>query len=172
MKEYSGRKRKRMPKRTEKGFTLVELLVALTIATAIMGVLTASVITVMRTTAQNDEWNVNLRQVQNAGHWITRDTLMAQTVSDNTTGVFLALFWNDWTQDNNVKYYLNTDNLTRSLNNGKAILIAQYTDKAHTTCHWDAATQKLTVTIRASLHGKTYVEQTYQISPRTTNWGG
>ena len=83
-------------KTTEKGFTLIEMLVALAILGAIMGVMSAAVITIMRTNSQNTEWNVNLRQVQNAGHWISRDALMAQVVSTNTTGVFLALSWSDW----------------------------------------------------------------------------
>jgi prepilin-type N-terminal cleavage/methylation domain-containing protein len=167
MKAYGGEKRKTMPKITEKGYTLIELLIALAIAGAIMGVMVASIVVITRTTAQNDEWNVNLRQVQNTGHWITNDALMAQVVSDNTTGVFLSLSWNDWTNNNNVLYRLNGGNLTRSLNGGPAILIAQYivTNPAYTSCHWDTTLQQLTVHVRAS-EGTRYAEGTYQIRPR------
>ncbi len=157
-------------KTTEKGFTLIEMLVTLSIAAAIMGVMSASVITIFRTNAQNDEWNVNIRQVQNAGQWITRDALMAQVVSDNTTGVFLRLSWSDWNNPlgTNVQYILNgtTHTLTRSLNGGPAILIAQNIVTANTTCVWNANGKTLTVKIRASLRGVRYAENTYQISPR------
>jgi prepilin-type N-terminal cleavage/methylation domain-containing protein len=172
MKAYGGEKRKTMPKITEKGYTLIEILVALAIAGAIMGVMSASVITITRTTSQNDEWNVNTRQVQNAGHWITDDALMAQVVSDNTTGVFLSLKWSDWDNtssnqyNNNVLYVISGNTLTRSLNGGPAILIAQYvvTDN-HTTCKWDTTLQQLTVKIRAA-ESTRYVDGTYQIRPR------
>jgi hypothetical protein len=113
-----------------------------------------------------------MRQVQNAGYWITHDALMAQSVSTNTTGFFLTLSWSDWnnttgTQYNNIiNYALNGNTLTRSLNGGSAILIAQYIVPPTTTCQWDSNGGKLTVTIRASLHGKRYAQQTYQISPR------
>jgi prepilin-type N-terminal cleavage/methylation domain-containing protein len=168
-------------KTTEKGFTLIEMLVAMAIAGAIMGVMSAAVITIIRTTAQNDEWNVNLRQVQNAGHWITSDALMAQAVVIPTPGHFpLTLKWSDWNNisstqyNNNIKYILNGSTLTRSLNDGPAILIAQYIvpDPAFTNCVWNATEQKLTVNIRASLHGTRYAQEKYEISPRPANRGG
>lgn len=166
-----------MSKLTEKGFTLIELLVAMAIAGAIMGVMSASVITIMRVTEQNDEWNVNLRQVQNAGRWISSDALMAQAVSVNTPGVFLSLSWNDWDNNNAVRYVLDGGNLTRSLSinggpYGPAIIIAQYvvTNPAYTNCTWDANNTKLTVKLRASEKGTRFVEQTYEVRPRPMNW--
>jgi prepilin-type N-terminal cleavage/methylation domain-containing protein len=169
----------------QKGFTLIEILVALAIAGVILGVTSAAVITIIKTSSQNDEWNVNLRQVQNAGHWITRDALMAQVVSDNTPGVFLNLSWCDWDNNTyNVQYDLDgttlTRSLTRSLSGESPVLIsqsliAQYIvpDPAYTNCDWNDNDQKLTVTIRASLHSNDrYVEKTYEISPRPANRGG
>lgn len=165
-----------MLKAGEKGFTLVEVLVALAIAGAVISVTSAAVITVIRTTGLNDEWNTNLRQVQNAGNWITKDVLMAQSVSDNTDGVFLDISWSDWdNNNNNVQYIINGDNtLTRSFNGGPAILISQYIVTDNTTCDWNADEQKLTVNIKASLHGQSprAVQETYEISPRPMNRGG
>ena len=169
-------KAKTVPKTTEKGFTLVEVLVSLTIAGAILGVMSAAVLTIMKTSAQNEEWNMNLRQVQNAGHWITRDALMAQVVSDNTTGYFLTLSWYDWDNNNNTaNYVLNGNTLTRSYNGGAATLIAQYvvSDPAFTSCQWNDIEKKLTVKIRASLNNNNrYVEKIYEISPRPATRGG
>src|SRR4030042_1695744 len=89
-----------MLKASEKGFTLIEVLVALFILSSIMTVATAAVIVTMKTSSQNNEWNVNLYQVQNAGNWISRDALMAQTVDIDNPGVLLNLSWSDW-DDNN-----------------------------------------------------------------------
>ncbi|MGA7677256.1 MAG: prepilin-type N-terminal cleavage/methylation domain-containing protein [Dehalococcoidia bacterium] len=174
-----------MLKTTEKGFTLIEVLVALAILGAIMGVMSAAVISIMKVNTQNTEWNVNLRQVQNAGHWISRDALMAQVVSDNKTGVFLALTWSDWDGNSyNVDYVLNVNDstLTRQLNvrhldgstDDSTLLIAKYIDPAFTTCSWDGDENNLTVTIKASLHGNKdrYVKRTYEISPRPALRGG
>jgi len=171
-------------KTTEKGFTLVEVLVALAILGAIMGVMSAAVITILKTGSQNNEWNVNLRQVQNAGHWITRDALMAQTVSDNKPGVFLNLSWSDWDSNNyDVEYFFDGNTLMRKLkvtlnaqvvNDGAAILIAEYiVPPPYTSCAWVSDNKTLTVTIRASLHGGgRFAERTYEISPRPSLRGG
>lgn len=118
--------------------------------------------------------------MQNAGHWITRDALMAQVVRDNTPGVFLDISWSDWNNisstqyNNNIQYILNGSTLTRSFNGGPAILIAQYIVTDNTTCVWNANEQRLTVNIRASSRGQSprAVQETYQISPRPMNRGG
>jgi prepilin-type N-terminal cleavage/methylation domain-containing protein len=78
-----------MQKATEKGFTLLEILVSLAILSAIMTVISAATILIMKTSSQNEELNVNLRQVQNAGHWVSQDALMAQIVDLDKPGVFL-----------------------------------------------------------------------------------
>lgn len=165
-----------MLKATEKGFTLIELLVALAILGAIMGVMSAAVITIMRVNSQNTEWNVNLRQVQNAGHWISRDALMAKVVTTDEDGVFLALSWSDWEGNSyNVEYFFDGNTLKRKLNGGDAILIAEYivTDALYTNVTWDDNDKKLTMQIRASLHeGSRYAERTYEISPRPVVRGG
>jgi prepilin-type N-terminal cleavage/methylation domain-containing protein len=162
-------------KTTEKGFTLIEVLVALAILGAIMGVMSAAVITILKTSSQNNEWNVNLRQVQNAGHWISQDTLMAQVVTTDSPGVFLALSWCNWDgNDNVVQYFFDGNTLKRQLNGGAAILIAEYvvTDVLYTNCNWNDDDKKLTVNIRASLHGSRYAERTYEIFPRPAARGG
>jgi len=163
-------------KTTEKGFTLIEVLVALAIMGAIMTVASAAVVVITRTSTQNNEWNFNLRQVQNAGHWISRDALMAQVVAPQTGGHFpLTLSWTDWDgNSDNVVYILdgNTHTLRRQLNGGaNPLFIADCIDPAYTTYVWDAPTNKLIVTIRASLNGVGYVERIYEIFPRTSGGG-
>ncbi|MCX6010171.1 MAG: prepilin-type N-terminal cleavage/methylation domain-containing protein [Chloroflexi bacterium] len=65
-------------KTTEKGFTLVELLVALSIAAFVTAAASMTIITMMRLTPKTNNWAIALRQVQNAGYWISRDVQMSQ----------------------------------------------------------------------------------------------
>ena len=165
-----------MIKAAEKGFTLVEVLAAIAILSAIVTVTSAAVVVVMRTTSQNNEWNVNMRQVQNAGHWISHDALMAQEVDTTIPGTFLALSWSDWDGNSyNVEYFFDGDMLKRRLNGGPETLIAEYIiPPPATTCTWCDTDNKLTVTIKASLHGEEgrCVEKTYEINPRPAIKGG
>jgi prepilin-type N-terminal cleavage/methylation domain-containing protein len=164
-----------MLKLTEKGFTLVEVLVSLAILSAIGTVMSAATITIMQTSSQNAEWNVNLRQVQNAGHWISQDAIMAQEIATNKPGVFLSVVWSDWSGNSfNVDYVLEGNTLKRQLNDNPAFLIADYIVPEDTTCVWVEEENTLTVTIKASLHGdegKHWVERVYEISPRSVAKG-
>jgi prepilin-type N-terminal cleavage/methylation domain-containing protein len=161
-------------KSREKGFTLIELLVSLAILGAIMGVMSAAVIIIMKTSSQNNEWNINLRQVQNAGYWISKDALMAQEVDTHKPNVFLSLSWSDWAGDSYIVDYVLEDNTTlmrRQLNDSSEFLIAQYivhddTPTSPTRCVWNDEENKLKVYIKASVHEGRYVEKTYEISPR------
>ena len=81
-------------KTTEKGLTLVELLVALSIAAFVTAAASMTIITMMRLTPMTNNWAIALRQVQDAGYWISRDVMMSQTIlvdSDPGTPTFLTL---------------------------------------------------------------------------------
>ena len=78
----------------EKGFTLLEVLVTIAILGAIMGTMSAAAITIMKVSPQNKNWAIALRQVQNAGYWISRDVQMADNVTfdaNPATPEFLTL---------------------------------------------------------------------------------
>ena len=79
----------------ERGFTLIEVLVTVAILGAIMGVMTAAVIMIMKVSPQNNNWAIALRQVQNAGYWISRDVQMSDNLTfdgDPATPEFLTLY--------------------------------------------------------------------------------
>jgi prepilin-type N-terminal cleavage/methylation domain-containing protein len=63
------------------GFTLVELLVAIAISSLITSGLTLTIFQVFSGNARNSSEMTVVRQVQNAGHFISRDVLMAQVMT-------------------------------------------------------------------------------------------
>ena len=63
------------------GFTLIELLVAIAISSLITSGLTLTIFQVFGGNARNSSEMTVVRQVQNAGHWVSRDVLMAQVMT-------------------------------------------------------------------------------------------
>jgi len=89
--------------KNQKGFTLIELIVAIAITGLIIGAIVASIFQLFNISARSDSRMLAVRQVQNAGHWISRDTLMAQSVDPDpaddgdTLGTeILILSWVAW----------------------------------------------------------------------------
>lgn len=82
----------------EKGFSLIEVLVVVAILGAIMGVMAMTINTIPKVSGESNDRALALRQVQNAGYWISRDTQMAQSViADNLTSPkFLIFKWTEW----------------------------------------------------------------------------
>ena len=92
-------------KRSERGFTLMEVMVTTgIIALIVCGAATATVQTINVTRRSNDHVAA-VRQVQNAGYWISRDALMAENavVGDDPETEeeleFLTLNWAEWDYD-------------------------------------------------------------------------
>lgn len=122
----------------QKGFTLVELLVAMGILGAIMATLSMSVITVRSVSPWSQDWSVALERTQNAGYWISRDVQMARDITvdtDPATELFLTLTIPEWdgvaVVDRTVTYLLRDmsggmKKLLRSYQSGQPILISDY----------------------------------------------
>ena len=85
-------------KHGEKGYTLIELIIAITIMVLVSGAAGAVIFQILRNIERNNDHITAVRQVQNAGYWISRDAQMAQDVTtDNLTlPDFLILSWTEW----------------------------------------------------------------------------
>lgn len=84
----------------EKGYTLIELLIAMTIMVMATGAAAAAIFQIFGRTELNSNHMTVVRQVENAGYWISRDAQMARvvTTTDNLTPpAFLSLSWTEWT---------------------------------------------------------------------------
>ncbi len=94
-----------MIKRDQRGFTLIELLVVLAIVALIAIAATTTTFQVLAGTKRSNDHMTAIRQVQNAGYWISHDALMAQTITtaddEETPEVteFLILSRTEWDYD-------------------------------------------------------------------------
>ena len=92
-------------KRGERGFTLIEVLVVIAIAALITTAATMSTFQAFNVTRRSNDHMATVRQVQNAGYWISRDALIAQNIvvgDDPETEEeleFLTLTWTEWDYD-------------------------------------------------------------------------
>jgi len=83
--------------KNQKGFTLVEMLIAVAITAIIVGSVTTAIFQVFTGNARTSNHMTAVRQAQEAGYWVSHDAQMAQ--SANTTGASgfpLTLTWTDW----------------------------------------------------------------------------
>ncbi len=97
-------------KRGERGFTLIELLLVIGLVALISGSASVTTIQVLTVTKSSNDHTVTIRQVQNAGHWISNDALMAANVvvdDDPQTAEleFLTFTWTDWGYDEESIYH-------------------------------------------------------------------
>lgn len=106
---------------TQKGFTMVELLVVLGIAVAITAIIVAVIVTLIRLSPPSQEHAIALRQIQNAGQWLTLDINMASKVEKPEGGnsPLIKLTQPRWDEteqklvDTTVTYRMDGDKLLR-----------------------------------------------------------
>lgn len=81
--------------KNQKGFTLIELIIAIALTGIIAAAATMSIDQVITSTALGNNYNTAINQVRNAGYWVSRDALMAQSiVAENLTAPkVLVLDW-------------------------------------------------------------------------------
>lgn len=168
----------------EKGYIYIELVVAITIAALVVAATSMAIFQVLKNSESNSNHMTAVRQVQNAGYWISRDTHMAQSVTtDNLTSPsFLVISWTEensgdkyqvvYTLENMPESELRTLMRNQSIN-GEAsatTLVAQYidSDSAKTRCEFISDLLSLTITARVG-NGPQMESETriYQLVPRS-----
>ena len=163
--------------KNQRGVTLVELIIAVAITGIITGGITMTIFQVFGGNERTSNHMTAIRQVQNAGYWISHDTQMAQSVdTDNLTPPeILKLTWTDWESGDmhQVIYTLLVDNKLQrehytNLNLDATTIVAQYINPDQTSCVWDDAEGKLTLTVTATVVGWKSASETriYEVIPR------
>ena len=170
-------------KQDEKGSTLLELIIAISIMVLVSGATLAGIFHISKTTELNASHTSAVFQVQNAGYWIIHDTRMAQgVITDNLTlPDFLILGWIEqgscdeyqltYTLENmaegQLKKMLRHQYINGVLNN--STLVAQYIepDSGCTSCDYNNGI--LSLNIMATVERGSSIEtetRSYNISPR------
>ena len=157
---------------SQKGLTLVELLIAMVVGAMIAGAVVASMFQLFTVSDRNSNYNAAFTQVQNAGYWVSHDAVQITQEPTFDSGNLVTLDWVDW-DDNDahqVVYTLEGSGQlkrTYSINDvlQETIVIAQYIDPGNTNCSWDG--NVLTLVITAQVGDQT-VTRTYKVEARPT----
>jgi len=157
--------------KNQRGFTLIELIVAVAITGFITGAITMSIFQVINIEARTSNHMTAVKEVQNAGFWVSHDGPMAQVVDDNPPApAVLKLTWTEWDNTvHEVTYTLQGTELWRDdTGSGQQMRVAQYIDSI--SCQLDPFdNRKLIITITAIVGGgwqQAIETRTYEVAPR------
>ena len=96
----------RFIRKDQRGFTLVEMLVAIALVGLISLGIAAAIMQVLTINADASNHMIAVRQVQQAGKEVSKDTLQAQNVTcGGSNGFPLTLAWEHWDSMDNVVVY-------------------------------------------------------------------
>jgi prepilin-type N-terminal cleavage/methylation domain-containing protein len=144
------------------GFTLVEMLVSLTIIGILVPVLNLLIIHIQDINSSESNHMLAVKQVEKAIFWISMDTQMAQIIQDDEvggSGFPLSLYWVGWDNSTtNITYTVQNNELLRSClkNDGNPAVVtvaAQYVNEAPTATNCTYNGEALTFLITISTGG-------------------
>ena len=174
------------PEGNQKGFTLVELLVAIAITGIISLVIIGVTLQVITVNSADSNRMDAVKQVENALHWINRDAQMAWPSSilpgDNTTTSFpLFLKWTDYSDDPSeenmqyeVTYIINPDGVlerAQTVNAGAISYTYICGNINSTNSNYNFNGEVLTINLTSTVEGLRSATETrtLQVKPRTTH---
>lgn len=164
--------------RDERGVTLIELVIAIAIASAIAGVITMSIFQVFSINTRSSNHMVAVRQVQQAGKDVSEDVLQARVVQLDPDGecslpwALMTLTWTDWDGPTHTIVYTITDEhqllRTHSIDDNGMVSETSRIVATHIVCDETSVARHgtrlvFTVTSRVGGHSETRV---YEITRR------
>lgn len=166
--------------RSEDGYSLIGIVIALAIMAIITSGIMMAIYQIYNVSSDRTNHLVAIREVQNAGRWLTLDGQKAVTIEPDqgTDGFPLTIKWDDlYETQHEVVYTVSPDNkLQRQHYTNRTInpepdtttLIASYIDLSNTSCSVSENNELIAnVTAAVNLGGVTYAEtRTYRVFPR------
>jgi len=160
----------------QKGFTMIEVIIAIAVTAIITGGITMTIFQVFDGNTRTSNHMIAVRQVQNAGYWVSHDGQMAQSVEPtaDSDGFPLTLTWADWDSGDvyQVVYSVVDNELQRehytNLTPDATTIVAQFIDLANcdfTDTNGDSVDDTLILTITATV-GTQSETRTYEVAPR------
>ncbi len=181
LRKERGTQGVRLLHKNQRGFTFIELIIAIAITGIITGGITMTISQVFSGNTRSSNHMIAVRQVQNTGYWLSRDTQMAQNVvpDSGVSGFPLTLTWTDWDGDEyrvvytllvdnelQREHYTNYDPVTNP-DPDITTIVAQYIDPDNTNCVFTGGELIVTVTATAGSGGYERSEaRVYRITPR------
>ena len=162
----------------ERGFTLIEMLMVITLVGLMSLGITAAISQLLTINSRSSNHMIAVRQVQQAGKEVSKDALQAQIVTPGENSGFpLTLTWDEWgTNDTHEVIYTLGDMLSGELkilwreHKINEILdsttnVAEYINPApeNTYCNFNG--DVLTFTVTATVGGQSET-RVYEIEPR------
>ena len=164
-------------RRLQRGFTLIEIVMALGVSALIASAATATIYQVFMNNTKDTTRMTAVKQVENALHFIVRDVQMAQEIqTDGLAGdEVLRLRWVDWDDVSyQVTYYLDNGELTREYQrtgeDGQTTSVCRYILQLSVSPQ-PYETGDLTVNITATIGGShpSTEQREVTISPRAAS---
>ena len=159
--------------REQQGFTVVEMLVAVIIASLIGGGVVMAIAQTVNTSARNSDHTLAVNEFRNAVYWIRRDAKMAQTIQIDAgeSGLPLVLSWVEWDNSQHVVTYdLDDDKLMRTYSidgDESMLLVAGNIDPALTSFEFTGGMLTFDITISVGEGSRTMSEsQECTVNPR------
>lgn len=147
--------------KNQKGFTAIELLLALAITGVVSTGIAGSIFQVFEMNALTSNRVIAITEVENAGYWIRRDANMAQSVITDDETEVLTLAWVGYESDvSEVRYTDDGSGLCREVttydSSGQVVETATRLVARHTAIATDGVTVTITASVGDAEEARTY----------------